>query len=419
MKYLYLSFFTLLLAACNQQNTVEVSAEESNKVDIGEKIVLTSDVLGEDREIWIYVPKEFYGMDKTNVRYPVAYVMDGEGQFVSTVGTIDQMSSPYTANDLIPQMIVVGVVNTNRNRDLTPTPGMLGRDSSTISITGGADRMASFMEKELIPYIEDKYPAAPHRVLIGHSLGGLFVLNTLMKSPNLFQNYLAIDPFLEWDKQNFSNTLVAGLQGEGFKDENLYIATGNTRMSWLTLEDVMTDTTDVMYAMKANLEFKDTMETFEVDFDYRNQYYKDENHFQIPLKATYDGLRYFYDFYPFPEMIEFYYPREQEPDLLYALEKHYDKISKEMKYEIVPSESYINSWAFGFIEFDRSDLAMKLFDLNIENYPESYNVYSSKAHALLGQKDTLNAIQYFNKCLDIKDLPHIRFTLEAITNSSH
>jgi pimeloyl-ACP methyl ester carboxylesterase len=328
-------------------------------------------------------------MDETDVSYHVTYVIDGEGQLVSTVGTLEQMSSPYSANDLIPQMMVVGIVNTNRHLDLTPSPGMIDRDSSSIDNTGGADQMARFMEKELIPYIDDNYPTTSHRALIGHSLGGLFVLNTMIKFPHLFQNYLAIDPFLKWDEQNFANSVIKKLKEDDLEGKKLFIATANTSMSWLSLDDVLTDTTEVMYPMRSNLEFKNSLDSVDLSFSYTNKYYEEENHFQIPVKATYDGYRYFYDFYAFKEMIEYYYPSDEEEDLLRKIEKHYTTISKEMGYNVVPMESFINSWAYGFTQYERHDLGSKMFDLNIKNYPESYNVYSAKANHLLSQNDTI------------------------------
>ncbi|MEZ5040363.1 MAG: alpha/beta hydrolase-fold protein [Saprospiraceae bacterium] len=410
---LYSLISGFLLLSCSGQLDIPEKNQSDHLISIGNKEKIYSKILQEEREVFISVPKGFYGMNEQSPTFPVVYVMDGESQFLTIVGVLDQLSAPASANDVAPQMIVVGIPNTNRNRDLTPTQGIIGRDSASIKITGGAGLMADFIKKELIPYVDSLYPTSAHRVLVGHSLGGLFVLNTLIKYPALFQNYLAIDPFMRWDDQKFADTVIEAVKTIDDTNISLFIATANTRMSWMNLDDVKTDTTDIMYLMRSNLEFRDKMAASELKIKYTNQYYENEDHFQIPLMATYDGFRYFYDFYPFQQMIEYYYPRDpdEEGDLIQELENHYKKISQAFGYEILPMESYVNSWAFGFVQFGRPELANRLFDLNIKNYPESPVVYGSKGYYSLSQGDTIGAIAYFEKSLNKKELPHIKSAL--------
>ena len=71
--------------------------------------------------------KVFGGMDDSLDMYPVTYVLDGESQFLNTYSAIDYLSSSALGNDNMPRTIVVGIPNKNRNRDLTPTKGILGQ----------------------------------------------------------------------------------------------------------------------------------------------------------------------------------------------------------------------------------------------------------------------------------------------------
>jgi len=85
-------------------------------------------------------------------------------------------------------MIVVAIPNTDRSRDLTPTHSLLLPDGTTqdfLKTTGGAEAFTTFLEKELIPYVESHYPTAPHRMLVGHSFGGLFTINALINHPGI------------------------------------------------------------------------------------------------------------------------------------------------------------------------------------------------------------------------------------------
>ena len=123
-----------------------------------------------------------------NTKYPVVYLLDGDGHFTSVVGMIQQLSS-INGNTIAPKMIVVGIPNTNRMRDLTPTPeeDITSRESHDNG-PGGGKRFMGFLENELMPHIDGNYPTSPYRMYIGHSLGGLTVISTLLKRPDLFNS---------------------------------------------------------------------------------------------------------------------------------------------------------------------------------------------------------------------------------------
>ena len=349
-----------------------------------------SDILQEDRSVSIYLPDGFYGMDETNQKYPVLYLVDGEGLFLPIVGIVDQMSSPFTANDLIPRMIVVGISNTNRNRDLTPSKAMMGNDPSTLEITGGALKFIEFIEEELVPYVDEKYPTAPHRTLLGHSLGGLLVLKTLIAKPKLFSNYLCIDPDLSWNQHQFAKEVIDSLKLKRFSNQHLFLASANTSMPWMTMEDIRSDTTDILRITRSNLLFKDELSGIKrMKLDIEDKYYEDENHFQIPIKATYDGLQYLFNDYSYNPMLHYYYPDSEQSkiDIVEDITKHFERLSDKMGYTVLPLESYINSWAFGFLSFGKAELTEQLLDLNIKNYPESKNVYKAKETFITMQKE--------------------------------
>ena len=77
----------------------------------------------------------------------------------------------------MPEVIVVGVTNTDRTRDLSPS-----RDPN-FPTSGGADRFLDFFEKELVPFVESGYRTAPFRIFAGHSAGGLFALHAMRARP--------------------------------------------------------------------------------------------------------------------------------------------------------------------------------------------------------------------------------------------
>jgi len=99
-------------------------------------------------------------------------------------------------------MIIVGVNNTDRARDMTPTkPATAFGDMPWRGGVGGADKFLSFIADELLPTIDRNYRTRPYRVLVGHSLGGLFAVYALINRPEVFKGYVVISPSLWWDDQ--------------------------------------------------------------------------------------------------------------------------------------------------------------------------------------------------------------------------
>ena len=161
-------------------------------------------------------PKTVPGAVFSQQKYPVVYLLDGDAHFNSVVGMIQYLSQ-VNSNNACPEMIVVGISNTDRTRDLTPTksgddPFLKTMPGLAVQTSGGGEAFMSFIEKELMPHINSKYPTQPYKILIGHSLGGLTVMNAVINHTKLFNTYIAIDPSMWWDNLNFQKTTKKGWQ---------------------------------------------------------------------------------------------------------------------------------------------------------------------------------------------------------------
>ena len=157
-------------------------------------LTIRSEILGEDRPIYLQLPDEF---DSSDLSYPVLLVLDGEWNFELARSHTRFYSEPAAMGVEIPKMIVVGIENVDRDRDCVPTPDT--RDEIQFPTAGEADRFLAFLRDELFPFLETNYRAAPNRMVVGWSFGGLFALHAAVHMPDLFQGYLCIGPAIWWD----------------------------------------------------------------------------------------------------------------------------------------------------------------------------------------------------------------------------
>ena len=142
-----------------------------------------------------------------------------------------QLLSTVRDNMVCPEMIVVGIPNTDRTRDLTPTHVVVDppfMDSASSKNSGGGERFISFIEKELMPYIDKQYPTEPYKMLIGHSFGGLTVMQIFVHHTDLFNSYICVDPSMWWDKQTLLKETKKLLASKKFQGTSIFLGIANT-----------------------------------------------------------------------------------------------------------------------------------------------------------------------------------------------
>src|SRR5882672_3576294 len=171
-----------------------LQADTGGSVEIARSYRIESRTLGETRVIDVSLPAS-YGYDSTR-RYPVLVVLDGdyEHQIAAAIAGF------YAETSQIPELLVVGVRNTNRGRDMTPALLPDFPLPPEINEAGGADRFLTFLGDELLPYIDRRYRTTPLRVLVGHSLGGLLGIYALSHRPELFTGYILMEPSTWWNR---------------------------------------------------------------------------------------------------------------------------------------------------------------------------------------------------------------------------
>ncbi|MFT6873024.1 MAG: putative alpha/beta superfamily hydrolase [Roseivirga sp.] len=394
-KFLLISNILFLLQSGTFAQTLKV---EENQIIIGNVDSLYSETLGEGRSIWVYVPRSAEDPGK---KFPVLYLLDGDVHFYSVTGMLQQLSVA-NGNTISPEMIVVAIPNTNRIRDLTPST--VGYSPSS----GGAENFTTFIEKELIPFIDKKYPTTPYRTILGHSWGGLFVVNTLIHHAELFDNYIAIDPTIRWNNLSFFKEVNLLLENKEFDCKSLYLAMANRLPKGLNLTTVLADTLKSSEHMRTILQFSNTCSVAS-GLNFESTFYENDNHNGVPFIASYDAIRFLFQWYNFNEEILFDEASNMNTqELVDMLTKHYKNISDHFGYAYLPPERIINR--FGEIEMNEKeyDKAFALYSLNINNYPRSFMVYDAMGDYYRAQNERNKTIEYYKRSLEIKETVRTR-----------
>lgn len=393
MKAIFISSVLLLLSFC-------VNAQNDKSIIIGKKEIIHSKILNENRTIWIYTPNITSQIAVPDKRYPVLYLLDGNAHFFSTVGIIQQLSQA-NGNGVLPEMIVVAVENTNRMRDLVPS-----------AESGKTNPFVDFLSSELIPFIDKNYNTAPYKLLVGHSLGGLTAIDILAKFPQLFNAYIAIDPSVWLSNEKILNNITAQFPKQNMNARRLFIGTANTMPKGMALSQLAKDNSSETRHIRSIFKFDEFLKTNTNGLLYAQKYYETERHNTIPLISEYDGLRFIFDYY-FLDLTEKDFA-DPTASIASKLRTHYVNVSQKLGYKNSPPESLINYLAYEALGKNQYDKAQALFELNIEWYPKSSNVYDSYADYYLAKKDTANAIINYKKALQIKETAETRRKLDAL-----
>lgn len=349
--------------------TLFVSAQ-NNKITIGERISIQSQILSEERELLIYLPN---GYEESKKEYPVIYLLDGDWHFSHTVGILKFLTSPVV--DIVPEMIVVAIKNIDRNRDYTfPSSAETTKEFTT---RGGSDKFTAFIKEELKPFINEKYRTEAFSILIGHSLGGLYVVNTLLNDPELFDAYIAIDPSLWWDNQSLID------KAEKIVDNNL------KSILYITFCE---DAPHITFSTSQFVEVLNNKKPQNLSWGYK--FMPNEFHSSMPHRSTYDGLEFIFKDWRFSAKSLKYFS-------IPNLKDHYTKLTAKFGFECKPSESFLNIWGYSFLRAKDIESAIELFSYCVELYPESANAYDSLGEGHMTNGDTELAIKYYNKSLEL------------------
>src|SRR6185436_15888280 len=308
-----------------------------------EKLTIKSSVLGEDRVILVRTPP---GYATNNHAYPVLYMTDGDAHIGHTGSTIEFLAR----NGRMSEVIVVGITNTDRTRDLTPAKAT-GPNAAQFPTAGGADNFLKFIETEVIPQIEKSYRVQPYRILAGHSFGGLFAVHAMITRPELFNSYVAVSPSLQWSDEATLKRAEEFFKTRKDLKATLFTSLGNEPGA----------------IGKSFEEFKQLLATTKIkNFEWDAQQLTDEDHGSVVLRSHYLGMRKVYEGWQMP----------RDPATgavaggLKGADEHYKWLSERFGYSIPTPEALVNQIGYQYLLAatpDREE-AIAVFKANVERY---------------------------------------------------
>lgn len=175
--------------------------DDPEDVEAVPAITMKSATTAEPFSIFIRLPESYN--KNTKGRFPVIYHLDGNAFFDAVASSADRLRKKKRLS-VDPIIVGIGYANAYlmdslRNRDYTFPVAAL---SDSFHVSGGGENFYQFIRTTLKPYIDRTYRTdTANNTIMGHSLGGYFVLYTLLRDlsgSSLFNNYVAASPSISY-----------------------------------------------------------------------------------------------------------------------------------------------------------------------------------------------------------------------------
>jgi len=365
-----------------------------------ERLDLHSKILNEDRVIWVRTPP---GYQQSKEPCPVVYITDAP-ENVNEIGSVIDF---LVDNRRLPPLLVVGIANTDRRRDLTPGEAEVKNPDGTVTryTSGAADKFLDFIQTELMPKIEGRYRTAPYRIFVGHSLGGLLAIHTLSSRPDLFNAYIAVSPSLHWNSGSTLRQAQKFFAAHSELKKTLFFSLANEDATANPMGDYFEQLRKTLSSGAPK------------GFVWESARYPDEDHLSTVLRAHYAGLRTVFSGWQVGI--------DEKTGLLggslSAVEQHYRDMSERYGYQIRVPENILDILGYQLMGLKKVDDALAVFERYVELYPNSANAYDSLGEGLDAAGRFEAAARNFQRAIELgvknsdESLPEFRKHLEHVT----
>ncbi|UCE39906.1 MAG: tetratricopeptide repeat protein [Candidatus Aminicenantes bacterium] len=377
-------FFALMLLFVLIMNQGLIQAQEDgDDIVIGKYRVFHSDIMDEDRLLFVHLPRDY---EDTRLSYPVLYLLyaDIYNYYLDAASITEKLG----VTGEIPPVIIIGVANTNRYRDLLPVK-IRGRNDS-----GGADNFLKFIQEELIPYVDDNYRTKNFRILAGPQAAAVFSLYALITNPTLFNAVLSENPFMNPENAKFL-----------FPEAESFFKKTRSLKNFLYIKCEKNERAqDLEYVENfAGLLESNTPKDFRFEVEIREP----TGYFITPLPFK-KGLRMLFAGHKLPENFQ--------TDTVKDIIDYYEKLSEEYGFEVDPPSHMLTFEGDKLSQKRKTQEAIDVFEYQLSLYPQSLNALWRLGETYRGMGEFERAREYYRKFLDIRDtdVAMIQFRLDQV-----
>lgn len=332
----------------------------------------------EERVIKVHLPKKF----NRNEKLPVIFVFDAQWYpfYNLIISSIDYLTE---INEL-PKSLVVGILSKKRQFEFTPEP--VNEDWKMPSL-GGAKKLENHLLQEVLPLIDSLHQIQPFRTAIGHSLGGTFILNSLIDSPNLFNAVIAISPNLQIDDEEIVLKIKRNITTLKRGNKFLFVTIGTKGepdSSFLSsvkkLDSVMT---------------LETSKTFHWNF----KIYKGFNHATTPLESINNSLLLFSEKWKISDSKR--KSMLNSKNLLLSFNQFYENLSSWAGHPVLPSKNDYYKFISYLETSKRYNDVIKFYKSAIKKFPSESRFYNGVAENTVKLGNKKEAIIYLQQALKV------------------
>nr|WP_321453037.1 alpha/beta hydrolase-fold protein [uncultured Carboxylicivirga sp.] len=354
---------------------------KSQDICLGSKHHIYSNILKEDREYWVALPDSYYDTTLVEVDYPVLYLLDGDRNYMAALAVQNDLSRGLY--NYIPEMIIVGVLNTDRSRDLTPSKSqVMYKGKALHTSSGGAENFYSFITGELRKEINRNYPTNGYSIIEGHSFGGLFVINTLLNHSQSFNAYIAHDPSLWWDDCYTLRKAADKWNQLSLQGKRLFVSQA---VEELTDTFLLPHVKAIKKFNQLYLNDKSNGLTGKV------QQFTQDDHGTIFLPASYRAHQFVFEGYCVPV--------KKVPNHPELVNTYYKQLSDKLCFTFHPKELWLINLSKYCLSVDQPESAVQLINNNLKQYPQSGQSMLFLGDVLSDLNQKQEALHWYNQAL--------------------
>jgi tetratricopeptide (TPR) repeat protein len=231
--------------------------------------------------------------------------------------------------------------------------------------------------------VDKHYRTLPYRILAGHSLAGLFAIESFLKQ-SAFNSYLAIDPGLWWITAHWFKPAIQPSKQAAIANLFIYNAGNNpfNEGQWADARG------------KAIQTFVAGLSTNKPEgLVYKHVFFSQEDHFSVPLPSFCQGLSFIFEGYKFPL-------NTLKNSSIADISNHYSLFSKRLGTAVLPPGKLLNQAGLFVLNQEKMyDKAIEILNLNRQYYPNTCITYNSLGEAYKRKGDKKSAIYHYKKSL--------------------